>query len=110
MMSWLMRFWRRFAVSVMSGLLRLQTPWFTSRRPLRGGLWTRAHIGVPIDSVRSYAATAEAIDWVQSCGLPKTTTLSYNKYGEQWAQQLCMYWARTLEHFFDAFSLCGRLV
>ena len=76
---------------------------------LRGGLWTRTHIGVPIDSVRGYAATAEAIDWVQSCGLPKTTTLSYNRYGEQWAQQLCMYWARTLEHFFDAFSLCARL-
>jgi hypothetical protein len=59
---------------------------------LRGGAWTREHVGEDFDSFRSYASSAEGRAFLSRHGLPQSATFSIRRYGEHACAVFCRQW------------------
>ena len=69
---------------------------------LRGGRWTQAFRGTPVDTVTAQAVTAEGRLFLQQFGLSRMFTCSILKYGRDVAGALCDLWCGRMHHAFAA--------
>jgi hypothetical protein len=63
---------------------------------LRGGSWTKAHLGVAFDSFRGFTAAGRPRVFCAKFGLGQTSTFSISKYGEDLCISLCKAWVHRM--------------
>ena len=66
----------------------------------RGGLWTAAHTGMAVDSIRAQCHSQAAKDWAKLYSLPLSATLSLRLYADEFCSILSQYWCHRMGHFF----------
>ena len=66
---------------------------------LRGGAWTRDHVGLDYDSFRSFATTGEGKAFLGDHGFAQSATFSVRRYGEHACAVFCRYWVARMSGF-----------
>ena len=74
---------------------------------IRGGRWTRANLGTDADCVAASATKGEAATFCLKYSLPRMSSYSFAKYGEQAALSMAREWCQRMEHFFRLYLQGG---
>ena len=65
----------------------------------RGGRWTAAHRGVPVDSCRGRSASKSGSEFLRKWGLQETFGMSFDLHGQRDAEVLALGWCHKMAYF-----------
>ena len=66
---------------------------------LRGGAWTKMHMGRDYDSFRASFSTSIGKAFLEKHGLPLSATFAVSRYGEHCCRIFCQYWVSRMRFF-----------
>ena len=75
---------------------------------LRGGAWTAAHVGEPVDSVRCQAASHKAREFCRLHGMPSSGTFSLRLYGEDVCGHMAAIWVHRMSFLLELEQALGH--
>ena len=75
---------------------------------VRGGVWTQAHVGVPVGSLRGSAAHADARGFCALFGLGESATFSLARYGREAAFVLVKAWCHKVQWWYKRYLREGE--